>query len=410
MREKIGKRLIDELKPEAKPYEVWDTEIPGLVLRVRPTGLMTYFLSYRRPDGRKTKIHIGSSAVLSPVQARDQARILLGKVTQGSDPSLERKKLKSSTLRAFLDQHYQQFVSTHRKSSAFTLGRIERCFPTLMNLPLDGITIRVIESWRSERINASVKPSTLNRDITALKAALNKAVEWDLIRLNPIAKLEFLKEDKSPNIRYLGAEELCRLRSALDAREQRYRTERNNRNEWCKQRGYDPLPPLDAVSFVDHLKPLVLLAINTGLRRGELLKLQWEQVIFSENPLITVTAKTTKNSTTRHVPLNKEALNILKLWNEQHRNPASGWVFPSQSKQGHLTELKTAWRNLLSEAKIENFRWHDSRHHFASALVIRGANLNTVRELLGHGDLKTTLRYAHLSPEAKAKAVALLDL
>jgi len=279
-----------------------------------------------------------------------------------------------------------------------------------MNTPLSEISPRIMEKWRVDRVNQGIKSSTLNRDISSIKAALNKAVDWELIASNPLTKVKPLKEDNSPMIRYLNEGEESRMRNALREREERQRQDRRSRNKWCEQRGYPPLPSLDTSPFVDHLKPLVLLSMNTGLRRGELLKLRWEQVCLGDQPQVTIIGSSTKNSSTRHVPLNSEAREILFSWNKQNGSPTSGWVFPSNSSQGHLTELKTAWNRLLIEAKIENFRWHDLRHHFASALVIRGIDLNTVRELLGHGDIKTTLRYAHLAPYIKAQAVAKLNM
>lgn len=150
--------------------------------------------------------------------------------------------------------------------------------------------------------------------------------------------------------------------------------------------------------FGDHLTPAVLVSINTGLRRGELLSLKWPAVDF-KGAQLTVEGSAAKSQQTRHIPLNAEALDALKKWQEQRQDEER--VFP-------VGWLKTAWSNVLTKATVEKFRWHDLRHHFASKLVQAGVPLNTVRELLGHGSLAMTLRYAHLAPDQKREAVAKL--
>ena len=112
-----------------------------------------------------------------------------------------------------------------------------------------------------------------------------------------------------------------------------------------------------------------------------------------------------KSGKTRHVPLNAEASTTLQYWKADVA--ASEWVFPGRDGE-RLKGIKTSWKSVLQKATIRDFRWHDLRHHFASRLVMKGVDLNTVRELLGHSDLSMTLRYAHLSPEHKADAVAKL--
>jgi site-specific recombinase XerD len=106
--------------------------------------------------------------------------------------------------------------------------------------------------------------------------------------------------------------------------------------------------------------------------------------------------------------LNGEALSVLNGWQKQTDGEA-GLCFPGK-KGKPMHDVNTAWENLMEAAKIESFRWHDMRHHFASWLVMAGVDLNTVRELLGHADLKMTLRYAHLAPGHKAAAVEKLTL
>jgi len=145
--------------------------------------------------------------------------------------------------------------------------------------------------------------------------------------------------------------------------------------------------------------------MNTGLRRGELFQLIWRCVDF-DNAQLAVIGKTAKRLKTRYVPLNKEALGVLRGWQSQ-RPDSNGLVFPGKDGKS-FNNTKKAWAGVLKVAQIKAFRWHDLRHHFASKLVMAAVDLNTVRELLGHSDIKITLRYAHLAPEHKAAAVARL--
>jgi integrase len=150
---------------------------------------------------------------------------------------------------------------------------------------------------------------------------------------------------------------------------------------------------------------LATLALNAGLRRGELFGLTWADISF-ERAAVTVRGEITKTGKTRHVPLNRAALDCLSQWRTQ--TPAAGLVFPGRGGD-RLDNINASWRRIMREAQIVGFRFHDCRHDFASRLVRVGVDLNTVRELLGHCDLKMTLRYAHLSPGMTANAVAKLD-
>ena len=149
---------------------------------------------------------------------------------------------------------------------------------------------------------------------------------------------------------------------------------------------------------------MVVLSLNTGLRRGEVFSLTWNSVNFQTKTL-TVEGTTAKSGQTRHIPLNDEALDVLRQW----RNPTNkeALVFPGKNGT-RLNNVRKSWAGALKMASIIGFRWHDLRHDFASKLVMAGVPLNTVRDLLGHADLTTTLRYAHLAPDHRAQAVALL--
>jgi integrase len=139
--------------------------------------------------------------------------------------------------------------------------------------------------------------------------------------------------------------------------------------------------------------------MNTGMRRGELLALKWSAIDF-KRALLTVEGVTAKSKQTRHLPLNTEALDVLKKWQKQA--PDAERIFPV------ATSFKSAWVPMLVRANIADFRWHDLRHHFASRLASAGIPLNDIRELLGHATITMVLRYAHLSPDRKRAAVAAL--
>ena len=130
------------------------------------------------------------------------------------------------------------------------------------------------------------------------------------------------------------------------------------------------------------------------------LKMRWVCVDFNRR-LLTVEGGNSKNRQTRHVTLNEEAVSVLRRWREQSRNTER--VFDV------TTGFKKSWGNVLLRARINKFRWHDLRHHFASRLVQQGVPLNTVRDLLGHGSVQMSLRYAHLAPDQRREAVARLN-
>jgi hypothetical protein len=212
---------------------------------------------------------------------------------------------------------------------------------------------------------------------------------------NPVRRVDKPKIDRRPQVRYLDTDEEARLRRALIQRDQKAQKMPKSANLWRRKRRKEELPTL--TYFADHLTPAVLISMNTGLRRGELLALTWADVIV-HGRILTVRSHSAKTGDTRHVPLNDEALETLQQWRKQ--NLQHERLFPI------ATSFKTAWAALLEEAMIaKRFRWHDLRHHFASRLVQAGVPLNTVRELLGHGSMAMTIRYAHLAPDQKREAV-----
>lgn len=155
--------------------------------------------------------------------------------------------------------------------------------------------------------------------------------------------------------------------------------------------------------YADYLRPLVLVVRNTGLRRAEALSLQWNDVDLVHN-VVTIRGARAKSNQTRRVPLNSIARRTLVQWREQ-RAPADDEFVFGQYPQDRQLRIDFAWRGVRNAAGLSDLRFHDLRHHFASKLVQKGTDLNTVRELLGHASIDMTLAYAHLSPDGLAAAV-----
>ena len=411
MRAKLSSRTIQSLQPNDKPFEVVDLELKGFLLRVQPSGAMSYYFSYRNGQGRRKRYRVGNSESLSPAQARDQAILLSARVVAGEDIQEAKKRERqvakfamSQTLGGFLIHNYEPWATSQRKSGPATVKRIRSNFKHLMQRPISDIILWVIEKWRSEELKRGKAKTTINRDVTTLKACLSKAVEWEVLRANPLQKLKPIRTDGLSRARYLTVAEESALRGALTERDERLRENRVNGNAWRRARHQAVLPDLSAQYYADYLQPMVLLTLNTGLRRGEVLQLRWTDIDLLQRKLV-VRGDNAKSGRARYVPLNDEALRTLKQWKPVTQ--FTEWVFPGQDGE-RMMSIKTSWKSVLTAAAIMDFRWHDLRHHFASGLVMKGVDLNTVRELLGHSDLSMTLRYAHLSPEHKADAVAKL--
>lgn len=399
MQAAINAKLVSSLQPKPKPYEVRDTRLKGFLLRVQPSGAMSYVCEY----GRGKRITLGRADLLAPNVAREKARMVLADVVHGKDPRTARRQARAKTLGEFLQNEYGPWVLAHRKTGEAILARLRSCFGDFHDRKLAEINAWVVEKWRSTRLKAGRKPATVNRDITALKAALNKAVEWGLLGESPLHSVKPIKTDDLARVRYLSPDEETALRAALDRREERLRADRASANAWRERRNYDLLPDL-RTGFADHLKPMVLLSVNTGLRWGELSQLHRQDVNLARRT-ISIRGTTAKAGKTRHIPLNDEALAVLHSWLELAAD--SDYVFPNPDGRP-FDNVRKSWQAVLEDAGIQDFRWHDLRHHFASKLVMAGVDLNTVRELLGHSDIQMTLRYAHLAPEHKAEAVSRL--
>lgn len=400
MKVKLTNTTISKLEPRAKYYDAIDTECPGLLCRVQPSGKKVLFVRYRA-GGRRRYYRLADAAAITVAEARDSARQYLADVVKGADPMEAKRRPKDLTLEAFLKVYEAEATRRWHHES---VARVRRCFPDLLSVPLPDLTDKPVMQYRNRRRNDGASNGTINRDVAALRGVLSRAADAGYIDRNPLVSrsLKNLPEDSGAMPRYLKPDELKRLYDALDAREENARARRERFNTWRAERGMPPLPDLRAVAFTDHIKPMVLLALNCGLRRGEVFNLQWDDVTLDgAAPSLVVRGSVAKSGKTRHIPLNRMALDTLRKW--QAQGDGAGLVFPSPAG-GRFDNINSAWRALVKAADLPGVKFHDCRHHFASMLVQRGVDLNLVREILGHADLALTLRYAHLAPHNAARA------
>ena len=261
MQAAITQELLKSLKPEAKPYEVRDPRLKGFLLRVQPTGVMTYYAEY----GRGKRHRVGPADALAPSQAREEAKRVLAGVALGDDPAAAQREAKTHTLRSFLDEVYEPWAKANIRTPKNTLGRLRGNFPDLQHKKLGDINAWMVEKQRTARLKAGARATTVNRDLDDLRSALAKAVKWKLLDTHPLTEVKRSRTDDNASVRFLDDDEENRLRAALETREERIRAERDRANAWRVERGYPLMPDLRRVEFADHLKPMVLISINTGV-------------------------------------------------------------------------------------------------------------------------------------------------
>jgi integrase len=358
VRQVLSRADVESAKPKDIRYRLWDAKVPGLCLRVTPNATKSWELHFSRGSARQ----LGRFPAMTLEHARSKALQQLGNFQR--DGSISKRDAPDS-LKGFLAGRYGEWSKAFHKRGEANLKAIENTFPDFLKLRLVDITVSRAERWSAGRVADGISPATVNRDLIRLKGLLTKAVEWELLQVSPLKGLKLAKIDSTGVVRYLSDAERKRLNEQLDKRD-----------------GY--------------IVPLVKTALGTGLRRGELTSITWADVDF-DLAQITVRAGYAKSRKARRVPLNSSVVAALKAWKKSSRR-REGLVFP-------VVDPKKAWATLLTDAKIKDFRFHDTRHDFASRLAMSGVDLYTISELLGHADLTMTKRYAHLAPEHKSAAV-----
>ncbi|WP_067582980.1 site-specific integrase [Endozoicomonas ascidiicola] len=397
-------KLTDSSIRKMQPGKLRDTEIKGFVVITRKGGHF-FYLEYRSPISNQAKKYaIGRWGNLTASEARYLAKIAAGQVAKGECPQTLSHQKKNEitnqeicTLRHFLDSDYKDI--TPEKTAVSATKRIRKHFPKLLDKPISQISPIEIMKWQKQYKGA---PSGANRILTDLQGALTKAVKSGLIDKSPMADVQKLREDRNPKIRYLAHTEEARLMHAINMREAKRRDERLRYIQHCESRSSrQTLPPHG--TFTDHIKPLVITALNTGLRRGELFNLRLSAIDFDAR-LLTVDGSGAKSGQTRQIPLNDDVFSALKTWIHETQN--KGYVFPSPENGGRLDNIDSAWEVLREAAGLPDTGLHTLRHTFGTRLAHKRIDLVTIKDLMGHSSLDVTARYLHTNHELKINAVA----
>ncbi len=367
---KLTKRAVEALPVEAKDYFVWDSQIAGFGVRVMPSGAKTYQAQYRK-GGRTRRVSIGRHGKITVDEARKLAKELMGQVAKGENPAEEiAQHRRAPTVAALCERFFDTHVRERCKPS--TQGEYRRAID-LFIVPAIG-SFKVVDVERKDIAELHHKfrdkPYQANRTLGVLSKMFNLAEIWGLRPdgSNPCRHVPKYREEKRE--RFLSQDELQRLGQALtDA-------ERDGSES-----------PFVVAAF--------RLLILTGCRLGEIQTLQWT--------FITDTGMELPDTKTgaRRIPLPQAARAVLSALPRLADNP---YVVAGAVPGHYATDLQKPWRRIRKRAGLHDVRIHDLRHTYASNAVSSGMPIQMVGRLLGHSQIQTTMRYAHLADDPVRRA------
>ncbi|MBE7638690.1 integrase arm-type DNA-binding domain-containing protein [Sneathiella sp. P13V-1] len=363
---RLNKRTIDALEATDKDYFIWDATLPGFGLRVLPSGRKSFLIQYRDKTGRTRRKGLGRFGTVTAEEAKTEARELLSSVSRGHNPAEEAKRKKAALTVAELCEHFmEEYVPTHCKES--TTKEYRRCVDLFINPAIgsdlaEDITRAEISDLHHKHRD---KPYQANRTLGVLSVLFNQAEIWGIRPdgSNPCRHVKKYEEKKRE--RYLSPEEFKRLGETLNKLE---------------------AEGVESRSAINCIRLLIL----SGARLGEIQTLKWDYI--KGNVAYLPDSKTGA----KRLPLGSAAQAILKGIERIDGNP---YVITGRLPGSHLTDMQKPWRRIRKVAKIEDVRIHDLRHSFASVAVGGGESLPMIGKVLGHSQVQTTARYAHLADD-----------
>ena len=364
----ISKRTIGKLPVGDKEAVYWDRDLPGFGVRVYPNGTKVYVVQ-TRVDGKSKRITVDRHGVISPDQARRKAAQMIARIKAGEDPKPEAvKKPTGPTVAELAERYLIEHVEVRCKPRTVDACRwLVKKFvlPDLGDMAIAAVQRGHITDLHHKHRNT---PYQANRILEVVRKMFNLAEAWGLREdgSNPCRHVQKYKEKKRE--RFLTEAEFHRLGQVLNETE---------------AEGPENLASVTAIR----------LLMLTGCRLNEIQTLRWEDVGLEAAELRLRDTKTGA----RMVPLSNAAVSVLSALPCKEDSP---WVIAGKKPGAHLTDIQKPWRRIRSRAELEDVRIHDLRHSFASRALALGESLPMIGKLLGHTQVQTTARYAHLANES----------
>jgi integrase len=319
-----------------------------------------WYIDYSR-KGRRVRKKVGTSKKMAGLALKEiELKIAKGEFLGVVEPK-----------KVIFDKLCEEYLKYSRVNK--TKGSYLRDITSLKALSekFKGRMVSEISAWDLEQYkNLRIKklsPASVNRELSCVKHMFNKAIEWGYLANNQLQSIKLFKEPPG-RIRYLTEDEIDKLINCCS----------------------------------ENTKNIVLFALNTGMRRGEIFNLKWSDVDFKQKCII---VRQSKNNENRVIPMNSI---VVLLLSNLRKKALSVYIF--EGKIGKLTTIKTGFNNAVRRAGIKDLRFHDLRHTFASRLIMNGVDVRTVQQLLGHKDIRMTMRYSHLSDGHLKDAVRRLEV
>ena len=364
---KLTKRTVDAIEPQATEFFLWDEGIPGFGVRVMPSGRKSFVVQFRA-GRRARRMSLGPSTVLTCDQARTRAITIIAAVKNGEDPAADRAaKRNAATVNDLADRFDKEHISVRLKASTAKeyRGNLKRfILPALGRLAVPEITRADVAKFHHDLRHI---PYQANRCLEVVSKMFGLAEMWGLRPDGSNPRKHIRKYPEEKRERFLSAAELRRIGEVL--------REMESEN-------------IELSSAILAARLLIL----TGCRLGEIMTQKWDYVDFDERALRLPDSKTGK----KVVHVGAPAVEYLHSAHHIDGNP---WVITGTLPGKPLSDLQPFWQRVRARAGVKDVRIHDLRHTFASAAVASGQGLPMIGKLLGHTQVQTTARYAHLAAE-----------